>query len=104
DVPATAAERGFQFLNDLSIAAHGAVEAMQIAVDDKDEIVELLARRQSDRSERFRFVGFAVTQECPDLRVRDRLHPAILEITVEARLINGHQRAETHGNRRELPE
>src|SRR5260370_11601814 len=54
DVPASAAERGFQFLNDLSIAAHRAVEALQIAVDDKNQVVELLARSQSDRPERFR--------------------------------------------------
>src|SRR6266851_1034010 len=51
DVPASAAERGFEFLNDLSITAHGAVEALQITVDDKNQIVELLARSQSDRSE-----------------------------------------------------
>ncbi len=104
DIPASAAERGFQFLNDLSIAAHRAVEALQIAVDDKDQIVELFARSQSDRSEGFRFVGLAVTEERPHLRVRGRLHAAILEITVEARLINCHQRAEAHGNSRELPE
>ena len=28
DVPACAAERGFEFLNNLSIAAHGAIEAL----------------------------------------------------------------------------
>ena len=43
DVPASAAERGFEFLNNLSIAAHRAVQPLQIAVDDKNQIVELLA-------------------------------------------------------------
>ncbi len=104
DVPASATERGFQFLDDLSIAAHRAIEALQIAVDDKDQIVELLARSKSDRSERFRFVGLAVTEECPDFRVRGTLHAAILEVAVEARLINRHQRAEAHGNRGKFPE
>ena len=103
-VPSGAAERGFELLDDLSIAAHGAVEALQIAVDDKNQVVELLPRSKSDRAERFRFVGLAVTQKCPDLRVRGWLHAAILEITVKARLINRHQRAKTHGNGRKLPE
>jgi hypothetical protein len=44
DVPAGAAEGGFQFLDDLAVAAHRAVEALQVAVDDEDQVVELLAR------------------------------------------------------------
>jgi hypothetical protein len=35
DVPARAAEDGFQFLNDFSVAAHRAVEPLQVAVDDE---------------------------------------------------------------------
>ena len=42
-VPAGAAEVAFQLLNDLAIAAHGAVEALEIAVDDENQVVELLA-------------------------------------------------------------
>ena len=57
----------FQFLNDLAVAAHRAVEPLQVAVDDEDQIVELLARRQRDRAERFRLVAFAVAQEGPDV-------------------------------------
>ncbi len=68
-VPTRAAECGFEFLNNLPITAHWAIEALQIAVDDKNQVVELFARSQSNRSERFRFVGLAVTQKCPDLRV-----------------------------------
>ena len=36
---------GFEFLDDLAVAAHRAVEPLQVAVDDEDQVVELLARR-----------------------------------------------------------
>ena len=36
DVPAGAAEGGLQLLDDLAVAAHRAVEPLQIAVDDQD--------------------------------------------------------------------
>ena len=35
-VPARAAEGGFEFLNDFSIAAHGAIEALQVAIDHEN--------------------------------------------------------------------
>src|SRR2546422_5937380 len=59
-VPAGAAERRFELLDDLPVAAHGAVEPLQVAVDDEDEVVEVLARGQRDRAKRFGLVGFAV--------------------------------------------
>src|SRR3712207_7423764 len=50
DVPARAAEDRLELLDDLPVAAHGAVEALQVAVDDEDEVVELLAAdRKSTR-------------------------------------------------------
>src|SRR6266581_1754108 len=103
-VPARPSKRGFKLLNDLSVAAHGTVQALQIAVDDKNKIVELLARCQRDGPERFGFVGFAISDESPDLCVGNGLHPSVFEIAIEPRLINGHQRAQAHGNRRKLPE
>ena len=45
DVPAGAAEGPFQFLNDLAVAADRAVEPLQVAVDDEDQVVEFLAAR-----------------------------------------------------------
>ncbi len=36
DIPAGATEYAFQFLNDLAVAAHRSVEALQIAVHHKD--------------------------------------------------------------------
>ena len=59
----------FQFLNDLAVAAHGAVQALQVAIDDENQIVEFFARGQGDRAERFGLVRFAVAQERPDFAV-----------------------------------
>ena len=72
DVPAGAAEDRLELLDDLAVAAHRAVEALQVAVDDEDQVVELFARRQADRAERLGLVGLAVAEERPDL-LRRRL-------------------------------
>ena len=95
----------FQFLDDFAVAAHRAVEPLQIAVDDPDQIVEVLARRERDGAERFRLVAFAVAEKRPDFRLFLPVHQAArLQVTVEPRLIQRHDRAEAHRDRRELPE
>src|ERR1700690_587161 len=104
DVPTGATECRFEFLNDLSVAADRSVKALEIAIDDEDEIVELLAGGECDRAERFGLVCFAVAEERPNFCVADWFDAAIFEITAEARLINGHQRAEAHRNGGEFPE
>ena len=104
DVPARAAESGFEFLDDLSVAAHRTVQALQVAVDDENQIVEALAGGQRDRAERFGFVGFAVAEERPDLRIGGGLQAAILEVAVKAGLIDGHDGAKSHRNAGILPE
>ena len=103
-VPAGAAERGFELLDDLAVAAHRAVEALQVAVDDEDQVVELLARRQRDGAERFGLVGLAVAEERPDLGLRLRLQPAILEVADEARLVDRHDGAQPHRHAGVVPE
>ena len=42
DVPAGAPEGGLQLLDDLAVAANGPVQALEVAVDDEDQIVESL--------------------------------------------------------------
>ena len=104
DVPAGAAERRLELLDDLAVAADRAVEPLQVAVDDEDQVVELLAGRQRDRAERLGLVGFAVAEERPDLRVGLRLQAAVLEVADEARLVDRHDRAEAHRHGGVLPE
>ena len=47
DVPAGAAEGGLELLDDLAVAANRPVEPLQVAVDDEDQVVELLARGEA---------------------------------------------------------
>ena len=69
-VPAGAAERGLELLDDLAVAAHRAVEPLQVAVDDEGQVVEALARGDVERAERLGLVGLAVAEERPDARAR----------------------------------
>ena len=49
-VPAGAAEDRLELLDDLAVAAHRAVEALQVAVDDEGQVVEALARGDRQRA------------------------------------------------------
>ena len=103
-VPAGAAENRFELLNDLAVAPDRTVEALQVAVDDEDQVVELFTRRERDRAERFWLVGLAVAQKRPHLGVGLRLEAAIFKVAIEARLVDRHDRAEAHRHRGEFPE
>ena len=103
-IPARTAESGFQFLDDLAVAAHRAIQALQVAVHHKNQVVQLLARSQSQRAQRLRLVRFAVTQEGPHLAPGGRNEAAVFEIAQEARMIDRVDRPQAHGNGRELPE
>ena len=46
NIPPRAAKDRLQLLYDFAVAAHGTVKALQVAIDDEDEIVQTLARRQ----------------------------------------------------------
>ena len=65
-VPAGAEKRRFQFLNDAAVAAHRPIQPLQIAVHHEDQVVELLARSQRQRAQRFRLIRFAVAQKRPN--------------------------------------
>ena len=103
-VPARAAEHGLELLDDLAVAAHRPVEPLQVAVDDEDQVVELLAARHRDRAQRLRLVGLAVAEEAPDLAAAGVGDLAPVEVLHEARLVDRHDRAEPHRHGRELPE
>ena len=46
DVPASAGKQRLELVNDMTIAAHRAIQSLQVAVNDEDQIVEFFARRQ----------------------------------------------------------
>ena len=104
DVPAGAPEERLQLLDDLAVAAHRAVEALQVAVDHEGQVVELLAGRHPDRTERLDLVHLAVAQERPDALLAGVLDTPVVQVAVVAGLVDRVQRAEAHADRRELPE
>ncbi len=104
DVPARGAIERLEFLDHLRVAAHRAIEPLQIAVDDEDQIVELLAPRHRDRGQRLRLVHFPIAEEGPDLAALVLLQAPILQIAQEAALIGRHDGPEPHRHGGELPE
>ncbi len=104
DVPAGAAEDGLELLDDLAVAAHRAVEALEVAVDDPDQVVELLAGGQRDRAEGLGLVALAVAEEAPHPDAAGVVDAAVVQVAVEAGLVDRVDRAEAHRHRRELPE
>ncbi len=103
-VPAGAAEIRFQFLDDFAVAAHRAVEALQIAVHHENQVIELLARGDADGAHGFRLVHFAIADKAPDFASFGGGNAAIMQVFHEARLIDRHQRAKSHRYGGKLPE
>jgi len=96
DVPSGAAEDSFEFLDDLAIAAHGSIEALKVAVDDEDQVVEFVSAREGQGTQRFRLVHFPVPEECKYAISRCFCHSPRFEVAIEARLVDGEKRAQTH--------
>jgi hypothetical protein len=67
DVPAGTGKQLFELVDDAAVAAHRAVQALQVAVDDPDHVVQAFARGQSQRAHGFGFVHLAVAEHAPDL-------------------------------------
>ena len=103
-VPAVAAEHGLELLDDLAVAANRTIESLQVAVDDEDEVVELLAAGQGECAECLRLVALAVAEERPDPALTGVVELAVLQVPVEPSLVQGAEWPEAHADRRVLPE
>ena len=66
-IPAGTAEIAFQFLDDFAVTANRAVQTLQVAVDDENQVVQSFACRQCDCTLAFRLVHLAVAAEYPNL-------------------------------------
>ena len=89
DVPAGALEEGFEFLDDLAVAAHRSVEALEVAVDDEGQVVEALLGGELEHSAGFGFVHFAVADEGPGVLLGGVLDAVHVQVAVEPRLVDG---------------
>src|SRR3546814_11260369 len=67
DIPAGATELALQFLDDLAVAAHRAIEPLQIAVDDANQVVQSFAAGTRNRHQAPGPVAFTTTKETPPL-------------------------------------
>ncbi len=104
DVPAGTAEIALKLLDNLAVTTDRTIESLQIAVDDKHQVVEVFPRRQANRTEAFRLVHLAVAAKHPHLAVGGVGNAARMQVFQEPRLVNRHQRPQPHGHRGELPE
>jgi hypothetical protein len=104
DVPARAAEQLFQLVDDAAIAAHRAVQALQVAVDDPDQVVQLFARASVSA---LMLSGSSIS---PSPNTPHTLRPAqssrlpVRQVAHEARVVDGADGADAHGAGGELPE
>ncbi len=103
-IPSRAPEGRFQLLDDLPVATHRTVQALEVAVDHPHQVVELLARGQGERTERFGFIGLAIPHKTPDFGFLSAGQAPGTQIPVKTRLVNGHERPQPHGHRGKLPE
>ena len=104
DVPAGAAEVRLELLDDLAVAAHRAVQALQVGVDDEREVVQALLRGELEHAAALRLVHLAVAEERPDVLAGGVLDAAHLQVLVEPGLVDRRGGAEAHRHGRELPE
>src|SRR4029434_11267166 len=102
-VPAGAGEQRFELLDDLPVAAHRAVQALQIAVDDERQVVEAFASSERESSDRSRLVDLAVAEHTPHAAIAGGHETAMVEVAHETRLVDRADRAEPHRAGRELP-
>ncbi len=104
DVPAGAAEHRLELLDDLAVAADRAVEALEVAVDDPGEVVELLAGGERQGAERLGLVDLAVADEAPDPRAAGVVDAAVVQVAQVTGVVDRVERAEPHRDRGVLPE
>ncbi len=104
DPPAGALEQRLELIDDAAVAAHRTVEALKIAVDDPDQVVEPLTCGQSEGAHAFGLVHFAVAKDAPHLALIRDLQAAMLEVAHEARMVDRRDWPDAHRAGGELPE
>ncbi len=88
----------------LPLPRTGPSRRCRLAVDDPDQVVELLAPGKADRAHRLRLVHLAVAEERPNLAADGVGDRAVIQVLHEPGLVDRGDRADTERHRRELPE
>ncbi len=104
DVPSGSPEVALQLLDDFPITPDRSVEPLQVAVNDKRQVVQIIVRCNMERTTRFDFVHLAIAEKRPDVLVGRVFDTAVRQIAVQLRLVNRVDRTESHRHRRKLPE
>jgi hypothetical protein len=82
----------------------GSVEALEVAVHHPDEVAETFTGGKGDRAQGLRLVHLAVADEAPHPRLRGVVDAAVVQVPVEAGVVDRVDRPEAHRHRRVLPE
>src|SRR5690606_522736 len=103
DVPAGATAVAFPLLDDLAVAAHRAIQALQVGVDHEAQVVQALAPGNGDRAQARDPDALAVAPPAPDLAVGFRHQAAAFQVLEVARLVDRGDRAQAHADGGRLP-
>mmetsp|Transcript_26656 Transcript_26656/g.72376 ORF Transcript_26656/g.72376 Transcript_26656/m.72376 type:complete len:298 (+) Transcript_26656:1696-2589(+) len=103
-VEASASEETLELLDHLRVPAHGAVEPLVVAVDDEDEVVQLLVARPRDGIDGLGLVHLTVADEAPDAAAGRVGKTPQVQVAEEPRLGHRLKRPNAHGDGGVLPE
>ena len=87
-LPTRAAEQALQLVDDAAIAAHRAVEPLQVAVDHPNQVVQPLARGQRQRTHALGLVHLTVAKHPPHFSIIAVEQVAMREVAHEARVVD----------------
>ena len=103
-VPVGTAKAALQLLNDLPIAPHRAIQALQITVNHQYQVVQFFPGGDTNSAENFWFIRLAVANVAPDSATVFLLETTVLQVLGKASLVDCGRGGETHGGIGHLPE
>ena len=92
-----------ELLDDLAVAPDRAVEALEVAVDDEDQVVEVLPAGHAEGADRLGLVHLAVADEAPDPAGAGVDEPPVVQVAVEVGLVDRVERARGPSRRSGTP-
>jgi hypothetical protein len=87
-VEASSSIHALELLDHLGVASHRSIEALVVAVDNHDQVVEALAACHSDTGCQLRLVHLTIPDEAPDSTLRSVCKTAKVKIAEKTRLVD----------------